>query len=202
MYIGRSLAEGLQILSFNKQVIRKISRERNLEEIFLTTLFVNYLIVMVFYLASFISGGFFLEGRVLNPHFVYAILMVYPFAFNLFVYVLYGVFSLMAELLDKKLRFRPLLSVGFHTAVVYALFFYAIVLVSTFSLSAGLFLFLLLFLYFLYSLFLSLSVVYSFSLPQTLIVLFVPFVVLGFLFLLLFLFFPSEIFSFFSSFYL
>ena len=46
MYLSKSLIDGLKILGFDKQTIKTISKEKSLEEIFLSTLFLNYLIFL------------------------------------------------------------------------------------------------------------------------------------------------------------
>ena len=121
MYTIKSLVEGLGILGFDKDVIRKVAREKNLEEIFLSNLSINYFLVMITFFVSLAIGGFRIEGRELNMPVFFGLLMVYPFIFNTVVYILYGFFGLMAELLDKRKTVKPLLSVGYHTAVVYSI---------------------------------------------------------------------------------
>lgn len=191
MYIGKSVVEGLAILGFDKEVIKKVSREKSLEEIFLSTLFLNYLIVLVVYLVGIFIGGYTVNGRELNMPVFFGLLMIYPFAFNIIVYVIYGLFGLMAEMLDNKNRIKPLISVGFHTAIVYTILFYIIGMLSTFntgygSLMIGLFL-----LYFIYTMFLAISTIYNFSLGQTLIIVFTPFLIVGIALLLVLLLFPG-----------
>jgi hypothetical protein len=178
LYLSQSILEGLRILGFDKASIKSVSRERNLEEIFLSTLFLNYFIVLFLYILSLTIGSFSIEGRALNMNVVYAFLMIYPFLFNLIVYVLYGFFGFIAEIIDSKNRIKPLISVGFHTAIVYSIIMYVFALIGFFDIYLGLFLFSAFMLYFLYIMFLSLSVIYDFSFEQSLIVLFFPFFIL------------------------
>ena len=191
MYIAKSLIEGLNILGFDKDTIKKVSKEKSLEEIFLSTLFLNYLIVLLVYLVGLLLGGYSIEGRELNMPVIFGLLMIYPFTYNLLVYGIYGFFGLMAEMLDKKAHVKPLISVGFHTGIVYAIIFYIIAMLSTFNASYGIIVSGLFLLYFLYTMFLSISTIYNFSLSQTLIVVFIPFLLLGIGLLLLFILVPS-----------
>jgi len=191
MYITKSILDGLSILGFDKDTIKKVSREKNLEEIFLSTLFLNYLIVLIVYILGILMGGYSVEGRSLNMPVIFGFLMIYPFLFNLVVYAIYGFFGLMAELLNSKSHVKPLVSVGFHTAIVYTIVIYIIGLLSLFDVSYGLFLLFMFILYFIYTMFQAISVVYGYSLGQTLIVLFVPFLLLGLSMLMCFIFFPS-----------
>lgn len=179
MYLGKSITEGLSILGFDKATIKKVSKERTLEDIFLSTLFMNYIIVLIAYLIGVMLGGYTIQGRELNMPVIFGLMMVYPFAYNIVVYAVYGFFGLMAELLDKRNHVKPLVSVGFHTAIVYAVLFYLIAMVATASLSYAGILIAAFMAYFFYVMFLSISTVYNFSLSQTLIVLIVPFLILG-----------------------
>lgn len=191
MYLGKSLIDGLKILGFDKETIKKVSKEKSLEEIFLSTLFLNYLIVLVVYIIGVLIGGYNISGREINMPVFFGLLMVYPFAFNLIVYLIYGFFGVTAEMLDKKKHVKPLISVGFHTGIVYAILVYVIALLSTFNLSYGGFLLLFFMLYFMYTMFLSISTIYNYSLGQSLIILFIPFLILGLATLVLIMLFPN-----------
>ena len=179
MYVSKSLLDGLNILGFDKTVIKRVARERNLEEIFLSTLFLNYFIVLVIYLVGLVNGGYTVAGRELNMPVFFGLLMVYPFLFNLIVFVVYGLFGLMAELLDKKMHVKPLIAVGFHTAIVYTILLYVIGILTTVNVQYGMFLLTVFLVYFLYTMFVSIAGVYRFSFSQTLIVLFTPFLLLS-----------------------
>ncbi len=180
MYILKSLAEGLRILGFDKPTIKTVSREKDLEEIFLSTLFLNYIIVLFVYLVGIMMGGYSIGGRELNMEVFFGLLMVYPFIFNLKVYLVYGFFGITAELLNTKNHVRPLISVGFHTGIVYSI---VILIISALSLAVGFqlgaILFGAFFAYFLYTKFLSISTIYKFSFGQSLTVLMIPFLVFG-----------------------
>lgn len=191
MYITKSIIEGLKILGFDKETITKVSKERSLEEIFLSTLFLNYFIVLIVYMISLILGGLKIEGRELHMPVVFGLLMIYPFVFNITVYAIYGFFASMAELLNTKIRTKPLISVGFHTAIVYSIIIYMIGLLSTFNLSWAGFLFAAFMIYFIYTMFLAISIIYEYSLGQTLIVIFVPFLLLGTISLISMMLFPG-----------
>jgi len=191
MYIFKSLLEGLKILGFDKETIKKTSKEKSLEEIFLSTIFLNYIIILVVYLIGIAIGNYSIQGRDINMNVLFGLLMIYPFAYNLVVYGVYGFFGLMAELLNKKNTIKPLISVGFHTAVVYAILIYVIALCSTFSLSFGAFTFSFFILYFLYTMFFSISEIYELSVEQTLIVLFIPILIISMVLLLIFIFIPN-----------
>ncbi len=192
MYIRTSLFQGLKILSFDRETIRHVSREKSLEEIFLTTLFINYLLVLVTYFLGLVSGGFYLAGREINMPVFYGILLVYPFAFNFIVYFLYGFFALMAEVINPKKHIEPLMSVGFHSAIVYSFLIFVVAFVSLFlGLAYGVFVMSVFFAWFVYTLFVSISELYRFSLPQTLIVLILPFIIIGLVFIFFSLFFPG-----------
>lgn len=191
MHIGKSILEGFAILGFDRETIKKVSREKELEDIFLGTLFLNYIVVVVVYFIGLMIGGYSIQGREINMPVFFGFLMIYPFAYNLFVYLVYAFFGLMAEMLNSKNKVRPLVSVGFHTAIVYAVIMYVIAILATFNLAYSGLLLALFFLYFLYTMFLAISEVYNFSLGQTLIVLFTPFLFIGVALLLLEVVFPG-----------
>ncbi len=190
-YIRDSLLDGLRILGFDKETIKQVSKEKSLEEIFLSTLFMNYLLVLFVYLFGMIIGGYSIEGKELNMPVFFGLLMVYPFAYNLIAYVIYGFFGFTAEMLDKKKTIKPLISVGFHTAIVYSILIMLIGMLSFVSISFAAFLLAFFAAYFLYTMFLSISTVYGFSLSQVLIVLFIPFLIFGIIVMILGLGFPQ-----------
>ena len=192
MYLSKSIIEGLKILGFEKETIKKVSREKSLEEIFLSTLFLNYIIVLAVFFIGGIVGNISLSGREINMPVFFGLLMIYPFVYNLAVYAIYGLFGLVAEMLNNHKKVKPLISVGFHTAIVYTIVFYIISLLSTFNLSYGLFLFGIFILYFLYTMFLSITILYGFSSGQTLIVLFIPLLVIFSLLLTVLYFVPPR----------
>jgi len=179
MYLVESLINGLKILAFDKETIKKISRERSLEEIFLSTLFLNYIIVLVIYLIGLAIGAYSIEGREVNMKVLFGLLIIYPFIYNLFVYGIYGFFGFIAEHLNKKKTIKPLISVGFHTAFVYSILLYIVALGSTFNITTGGFIFAFILIYFIYTMFAAISTIYELSFEKTLIVLFVPFLVFG-----------------------
>lgn len=180
MYIVHAIVDGLKILSFDKQVIKRVSREKSLEDIFLSTLFVNYMVVLVCFLVIVAMGGqLYLEDRPLNMPVVMGFLLMYPFAYNIAVYALYSFFGLMAEIVNTKNHIRPLLSAGFHSAIAYAPIIYAIAIVLTASVSVGLLLLAVFGLYFLVSMFHTISAVYKYSFAQSLIVLLIPLLIAG-----------------------
>ncbi len=178
MYITKSLIEGLKILGFDKETIKNVAREKNLEEIFLSTLFLNYLMVLIIYLLGILTGGFSIEGREINMTVFFGLLMIYPFVYNLAVYGIYGFFGAMAELLDKRKHIKPLISVGFHTAVVYSIVLYVIGLLTLFDINYGIFMFVLFMIYFIYTMFLAIKEIYEYSQGQIMIILFIPFTIL------------------------
>lgn len=183
MYISQSIIDGLKILGFDKETIGKVSREKSLEEIFLSTLFMNYLIVLVVFICTTLTGGVSFGGRDINQPVFFGLLMIYPFVYNLIIYVIYGFFGVVAELLNNKKHVKPLISVGFHTAIVYSILFYVIGLLGTFDPAYGLFLFAVFCIYFLFTMFLAISEIYNFSGAQTLIIIIIP-IMLVFLVLL------------------
>jgi len=191
MYLLNSIIDGLKILGFDKETIKKVSREKSLEEIFLSTLFLNYIIVLVIFLITSILGGLKINGRFINLPVFYGILLVYPFTYNLFVYFLYGFFGLMAEMLNKKKVIKPLISVGFHTAIVYSIIIYLISLFGSFNLVYGSFLLGLFILYFLYTMFLSISIIYNFSFGQSLMVLLIPLLLISIFLVFILLVYPN-----------
>ena len=194
MYVRTSLSQGLRILSFDKETIKHVSREKSLEEIFLTTLFINYLLVLVTYFLGLVSGGFYLAGREINMPVFLGILLIYPFAFNFVVYFLYGFFALVAEVINPKKYVEPLMSVGFHSAIVYSFLIFIVAFVSLYLGPAyGIFVLSVFFAWFIYTIFVSISELYRFTLPQTLIVLIVPFIVIGIAVIFFSLFFPGLI---------
>lgn len=196
MYLAHSLIEGLKILGFDKETIKKTSKEKSLEEIFLSTLFMNYMIILVVYLIALAIGGYSLEGKEINTPVLFGFLMIYPFAYNLVVYGIYGLFGLMAEMINKKSKVKPLIAVGFHTAIVYTLLIYIIMLISTFFFEYAIFLLWAFFAYFIYSMFVSIHTIYEYSLGQTLMVIMLPLLLLSLLLLgLLIIDIPSSIIS-------
>jgi hypothetical protein len=138
-----------------------------------------------------LSGGYFIAGREINMPVFFGLLMIYPFAYNLMIYLKYGFFGAMAELLNKKKHIKPLVSVGFHTAIVYSIVFYIIGLLTLLSPIYGLTLTVIFSLYFIYVMFIVISTVYDYSLPQTLIVLFIPMMLFALIALILTLAFPK-----------
>ncbi|MFW5704771.1 MAG: hypothetical protein ACOCXG_02915 [Nanoarchaeota archaeon] len=201
MYICNSMLEGLKILGFDKKAIREASTEKKLEDIFLSNIFVNYFIVMIVYLAGLLSGGFSLGGRELNMPIIYALLMIYPLAFNLVVYGVYGFFGLFAEMLDKKKTIKPLLSVGFHASIVYTILFAVIGAFALINPSYGLFLGIAFDIYFIFAMFKIISVVYGFSHNKTVMVVMVPLLFIAIIALLVALIFPEFLNSIISGFY-
>lgn len=193
MYITKAIVDGLRIIGFETQTIKRLGREKSLEEIFLSNLFLNYLIVLVIYMLGLIQGTFTIDGREINMPILFGFLMVYPFIFNLFVYVIYGLFGFVAEMIDKKAHIKPLLSVGFHSSIVYTIIIYVVALIATFNSVYGLFLLGMFLTLFIIVMFRVISVIYNFSLHQTLIVLFIPFVLLGLGLLILNILFPGII---------
>jgi hypothetical protein len=180
MYILKSLAEGLRILGFDRPTIKTVSREKDLEEIFLSTLFLNYIIVLFVYIIGIIMGGYSIGARELNMEVFFGLLMVYPFVYNLTIYLIYGFFGLTAELINTKNHTKPLISVGFHTGIVYSIILLVISALSLIlGVELGAILFGVFFAYFLYTMFLSISTIYNFSFGQTLTVLMIPFLVFG-----------------------
>lgn len=191
MHFGKSIIDGLKILAFDRETIKYTAREKSLEDIFLNTLFLNYLIVLITYFYSILVGGFTINGRVLNMPVFFAILMVYPFAYNLIIYILYGFFGIMAELVNTTKKIKPLLSTGFHTAIVYAILIYIITLLSTIDSQYGIFMLIIFTLYFLYTMFVSISTIYNYSFPQTIIVLLTPIFIIGLIILIIMLLYPA-----------
>lgn len=178
MYLAQSLVDGLKILGFDKETIKKTSKEKSLEEIFLSTLFMNYLIVLVIFIAAMITNTITINGNELNMPVLFGFLMIYPFAYNLFVYCLYGFFGLMAEMVNRKTHVKPLIAVGFHTAIVYTILVYIIALIAIFNLSYAIFLLCAFGLYFIYAMFVSIHTLYQYTIGQTLIVILLPLLVL------------------------
>lgn len=191
MYISKSIIEGLKILGFDKQTIKKTAKEKSVEEIFLSTLFLNYIIVLVAFIVGVIKGGYSIGGRAIEPSVLYALLMIYPFMFNIIVYCLYGFFGIFAELVNPKKHIQPLLAVGFHTAIVFTIIIYIIALFMTFSISFSLFLLTMFVLYFLYTLFIVMHTIYGFSMEESLIAIILPFLLIGFFAFVLFSVYPS-----------
>jgi len=193
MYLTKSLIDGLKILGFDRETIKTVSKERSLEEVFLSTLFLNYIIVLIIFTISMITGPINLSGRELNMPVLYGILMMYPFIFNLIVYVVYGFFGLMAEMLNNKNHIKPLISVGFHTAIVYTVIIYLIGLTSLIDVTYSLFLLTVFILYFIYTMFLSISTIYEYSFAQSLIIVLVPFLLIGIILLITIMIYPEAL---------
>ena len=199
MYIIHSIIDGLKILAFDKQVIQRVSKEKSLEDIFLSTLFVNYIVVLVCFLVAVVMGGqLFVENKMLNMPVFMGFLLMYPFAFNVAVYAVYAFFGLMSELINSKNHVRPLLSVGFHTAIAYTLILYGIAIVTTASIQVGAFIFGAFVFYFLVTMFYVISVVYKYSFAQSLMVLLIPLLLFGIALMISSAFLPGVIDSAFS----
>lgn len=179
MYLSQSIIDGLKILGFDKETIKKVAREKSLEEIFLSTLFLNYLIVLIVFLLTLGMGGITIEGRELNMPVFFGLLMIYPFAYNVIIYVLYGLFGIVAELLNNHKKVKPLVSVGFHTAIVYSILIYIIGILATYDPLYSLFLLGIFIIYFLLTMFLAITTIYNFSGAQTIIVLLIPLFVIA-----------------------
>ncbi|MCH8519489.1 MAG: hypothetical protein LAT82_01915 [Nanoarchaeota archaeon] len=192
MYIVHALIDGLKVLSFDKQVIRRVSKEKSLEDIFLSTLFVNYMVVLVCFLVIVAMGGqLYLEDRLLNMPVLMGLLLMYPFAFNIVVYAIYSLFGLMAELVNTKNHVRPLLSTGFHSAIAYAPILYGIAVITTASITLGLILFTVFAIYFLVIMFYIISTIYKYSFAQSMMVLLIPLLIAGIALTILSVFVPQ-----------
>jgi cation transport ATPase len=192
MYIAQSIIDGLKILGFDKQTVKKVSREKDVEEIFLTSLFLNYIIVLIAYIIGNFTGGYYIGDRMLNPTAVNALLMIYPFVFNLVIYFIYGGFGMFAEIVNPKKHVKPLLSVGFHTAVVYSVLFYIFALLATIDVNYALFLFLVFGVYFLAAMVFVTHVTYGFSTNQSIIVVLSPFLFLSLILLVVLSVWPAS----------
>ncbi len=189
MYLVKSIIDGLKILGFDKETILMVSKEKSLEEIFLSTLFMNYLIVLIAFVIGVIAGDIntgvlTIRGLDFNMPVIFGLMMIYPFLYNVGVYFLYALFGLIAEMLNTTKKVKPLISAGFHTAIVYTILVYVIVLISLFNPSYGLFLSGIFAIYFLLAMFLSISTIYGYSAAQTLIVLIIPLLIIGTILLL------------------
>lgn len=191
MYLYKSIINGLKILGFDKETIKKVSREKSIEEIFLSTLFLNYIVILIIFILATIVGKVAIGGRELNLPVFFGILMIYPFTFNLIVYGIYGIYGFVAEMINNKKHIKPLITVGFHTAIVYSLILYIIALLSVFNLQYAALLFLTFLFYFIYTMFVTISVIYNFSLEHSLIVVFLPFIILGTFILIFAMMFPE-----------
>lgn len=191
MYLAKSIIEGLRILGFDRETIKTVSKEKDMEEIFLSTLFLNYLIVLVLYFVIILGNGITIEGKEVNMPVLFGFLMIYPFLYNILIYGLYSLFGHVAEMFDKKDKVHNLLSTGFHTAIVYTILLYIVGLLTTFSISYGTLLFGVFLLWFLVVIFYSISVIYKFSFSKILMVLITPLLLLGVVVLLLLIAFPS-----------
>ena len=107
--------------------------------------------------------------------------------------LVYGLFGLIAEMLNTKEHVKPLISVGFHTAIVYTILVYVIGILATIDVMYAAFLLCAFMLYFIYTMFLAISTIYEFSLSQTLIVLFVPFLLLALALMIVLIFYPDAL---------
>jgi len=126
-------------------------------------------------------------GKEVNLPVLFGFLLMYPFVYNLGVYFLYVFFGFMAEMVNKKTHITPLLTVGFHSAIVYTLVIYVIALISIINSSYALFLLLAFAFYFIYTMFICISTIYDFSTIQTMIVVMLPILIISLIFLFLFL---------------
>lgn len=185
MYIGKSLINGLKILGFDKEAISDIAREKSLEEIFLSTLFFNYMIVLIVFFVSLISGGVTIDGRDLNENVFFGLLMIYPFVYNLIIYAVYALFGGVSELLQKAKSVKPLIAVGFHVGIVYSIIIAIVGVGFVLNVTYGLFLLVVFLLYFFLTMFLAISTLYKYSFNQTLIILFIPILIFVVIVLLL-----------------
>lgn len=191
MYIYKSIIDGLKILGFDRETIKRVSKEKSIEEIFLSTLFLNYIVILIIFVLATIIGKVPIGGRELNLPVFFGILMIYPFTFNLIVYGTYGIFGFVAEMINNKKHIKPLITVGFHTAIVYSLILYIIALLSVFNLQYATLLFTTFLFYFIYTMFVTISSIYNFSLEHSLIVVFLPFIILGTFILIFAMLFPE-----------
>ena len=194
MKLCHSLYEGLKILGFDKETIKRTGREKHLEDIFLSTLFLNYMLILALYLIIIIIGGDIIyQGRVLNLPVLFGLMLAYPFIFNVITYLIYFIFAATAEVLDKRKTIKPILCIGFHTAFAYGVLAFLVIFLSYFNIISAKFVLLVFFFYFLYSMFVNISTIYEFSLEKTLLCLFLPFFFFGLLILCFGLLFPNLI---------
>ncbi len=184
MEIYKSLRLGLDILKFKKSAILKASRDKDLEEIFLETLFFNYILVLVTFIVSLFAGGFRIGGNAINQMVFFSLLMLYPFAFNVIIYFLYSIYGYVAELIYKQQKVKELVGVGFHIGIVYAFLIYILFFLTLLNPQLGVYLFAAFFVYFIYSLFIVIKLLYKFTGEQTLLVLFLSLLIISFLWLI------------------
>lgn len=174
MHIRESIIEGIKILGFNSKIIKRVGREKDLEEIFLSTIFFNYLLMLILFFINLALGGFKIAGRELNQTVVFAFMMIYPFIYNLKLYIYFGILGYASELLEKSKTIKPLISVGFHIGVVYTLIFVILGIIFFINPNLGIILYVLAIIHFLIISFVAVSKIYKFSFNQTLIVIFIP----------------------------
>ena len=186
-----SLKEGIKILELNKMTINLLKYQKKLEDIFLENLIVNYFLCMVLFFIFLGFGDYRVGNTIINSSFFLGFLLLYPFLYNLFIYIVYLIFGISAEFIDNKKNIRPLMTIGYHTSIIYSFIFFFLALAFVYNKIVGLILLLIYLSYFLINMFCVISEVYHFSLHKTLIVLFVPILCISILFLFIAIFFPQ-----------
>lgn len=166
MQLYKTLKEGVDVLKCKSTSIRQISRDKDLEEVFLVNLFLNYIIVLVFFFFMIGSGVKNVFGGI-NDQSLFALLLIYPFIYNLVIYLIFGLFGILAEFLNRKKKVKPMLSVGYHVGVVYAVLVYIIALIGVINPVYSFYLSIILFIYFLYMMLVSMKSVYKLSGNET-----------------------------------
>ena len=189
--IFRQISSGLRLLDFKEDAINKFKKEKSLEDIFLSNLFVNYFLCLITFTLFLIFGEFSFNQEAINTAIFLAFLLIYPFLYNILVYIVYGIFGFTAEVLEPKKHIKPLISIGYHISIIYSLFFFIIASIFLISPLLGKILLVIYFIYFFIHLFITISKVYNFSLPKTLIVVLAPLLTLSLFFLLISIFFPQ-----------
>ncbi len=178
-YLINSIRDSFEILKLNKRVLNRVTSERSLEEIYLSNLFLNYLFALIVFSIFVFVGDIKINGRELNSVVFLGLLLIYPFFFNTFVYVLYLLFGLSAEIINRKKHIEPLIHIGFHSSLIYSIFMFIIFFLAVIKGFFGLFILDLVIIYFLYSMFFIIKETYDFSNQKTLISLLIPIFTIG-----------------------
>ena len=198
MSFRATFCDGAKILDFHKKTIKKVSKEKKLEDSFLNNLLLNFCVVLILFLTILSFNTNSAANQKLNLYILFGVLLIYPFIFNTIVYLWYSLFGFVAEMLGAKDEVKSLLSVGFHSTFIYAIFISIIGTIMFWNSGLGKILFWIIILHFLCVTFASIKEIYKFSNQKTLMCIFVPFILLGVIFLALWLIFPSQIQTIFS----
>lgn len=185
MYISQMLKTGYKILTFDKETIKHNSNPKFLEDCFFSNLLFNYLLVLIFFLFYLSTNSYSIGLVEVNRYILLSVLLVYPFIYNLVIYIFYSIFGLLAEFIKSKNKVKSFMTIGYYTGVFYSIIFYILALLVNYNYPMAVFISIFVFIYFIISIFIFLKEIYKLSTLEINIVILLFFMFLFLIFSLL-----------------